>query len=137
MSLFTKKTLNSNTKKYLYYILKAQAAAIAIANISCSIHSLHHGHTHVFQLSSVRQKQRCLYHLVNLYNISYTSYPRVTCFTRTKRRCCLFHRQSADYFLVSTATAWWAFFQQKKRGHWLNFWCTGGISHILREMAQF
>ena len=52
MDLFKKKTLNSSTKKYLYYILKAQATAIAIANISCSIHSLHHGHTHVFQLSS-------------------------------------------------------------------------------------
>ena len=52
MSLNSKYVMSSNTKKYLYYILKAQATAIAVANISCSIHTLHQGHTHVVDISS-------------------------------------------------------------------------------------
>ena len=44
--------MSSNTKKYLYCILKAQATAIAVANISCSIHSIHQGHTHAPDVSS-------------------------------------------------------------------------------------
>ena len=38
--------MNSNTKKWLHYILKAQATAIAILNISLAIHSLHIGQVH-------------------------------------------------------------------------------------------
>ena len=38
--------MNSNTKKGLHCILKAQATAIAILNISLAIHSLHTGQAH-------------------------------------------------------------------------------------------
>lgn len=38
--------MNSNTKKWLHYILRAQATAVAILDISLAIHSLHTGQAH-------------------------------------------------------------------------------------------
>ena len=43
--------MKPNTKKYISYTLKVIASVIAVANISCAIHSLHTGHTQIFKFS--------------------------------------------------------------------------------------
>ena len=43
--------MNIKTKKYVYLILKALTTVIAVANVSCAIHSLHKEHTQIFQFS--------------------------------------------------------------------------------------
>ena len=44
------KNISLKMTKFLYYILKAQATAIAIANIGCSIHTLYQGHSREFEV---------------------------------------------------------------------------------------